>query len=147
MTYQESFESIRKKAEALDASKTEGHFAYQFNIEGEDEGIFYVEIKEGKVSAHPYDYIDNTAVISGASSEIEKYLSGLESSVKVESGSADVLNKVIEGSKKKEAPKAAKKETETQSKTAAKTTAAKAASKTTAAPKKACAAKKTVKKK
>jgi hypothetical protein len=116
MAYQESFEILKKKVETIEVSKIKGHFAYQFNIVGEDEGIFYVEITDGSIVAQPYDYIDNDATLIASFADFEKFFDGADSSVSV-SGDASVL----EGAIKATAAKKAEKKTETKS--AAKTTA------------------------
>ena len=46
-----------------DVSDIQEHLAYQFNIIGEGSGIFYVEVKEGKLSVEPYEYYDRDAVV------------------------------------------------------------------------------------
>ena len=43
-------------------SKRNAHLAYQFNITGEAEGIFYAEVKDGKLYVEPYEYFDRDAV-------------------------------------------------------------------------------------
>ena len=40
------------------------HLAYQFNITGEAEGIFYVEVKEGTLYVEPYEYFDRDAMFT-----------------------------------------------------------------------------------
>lgn len=46
MTFETFFEEVKKKLMDADASNITEHLAYQFNITGEAEGIFYVEVKE-----------------------------------------------------------------------------------------------------
>ena len=41
-----------------DVSDIHEHLAYQFNITGEAEGIFYAEVKDGKLFVEPYEYFD-----------------------------------------------------------------------------------------
>ena len=121
MSYQESFEKIKKIAESLKAADVNGHYAFQFDITGEDEGSFYVEINDGKVICEPYDYKDNNAVISASSEEIIKYFNGEIAVITVNGSDADVLWNVIKASEKKEAKpvenKAAAAKTETVTKT------------------------------
>ena len=54
MTYAEFFEKIRDKYMNVDVSDIKEHLAYQFNIIGEAEGIYYVEVKDGKLYVEPY---------------------------------------------------------------------------------------------
>lgn len=45
-----------------DVSGIQEHLAYQFNITGEASGIFYVEVKDGKLYVEPYEYFDRDAM-------------------------------------------------------------------------------------
>ena len=47
MTYAEFFSEIKGKFMEADVSDVTEHLAYQFNIIGDAEGIFYVEVKDG----------------------------------------------------------------------------------------------------
>ena len=49
MTYADFFAEIKGRFMAADVSDIHEHLAYQFNITGEAEGIFYVEVKDGKL--------------------------------------------------------------------------------------------------
>ena len=49
MTYAEFFSEIKGRFMEADVSGIREHLAYQFNITGEAEGIFYIEVKEGKL--------------------------------------------------------------------------------------------------
>ena len=53
------FASILKRARALaaeaDISQVD-FLAVQINIEGEENGVFYVEVKDGRISVEPYEY-------------------------------------------------------------------------------------------
>lgn len=61
MTYEEMFEKIKSKFGKADVSNIKEKLAYQFNITGEGAGIFYAEIKDGKLSIEPYEYYDRDA--------------------------------------------------------------------------------------
>lgn len=61
MTYEEIVEKIREIVQEKDISMVKEHLAYQFNIVGEGEGRFYLEIKEGKAFVEPYEYYDHHA--------------------------------------------------------------------------------------
>ncbi len=41
-----------------DVSDISEHLAFQFNITGEAEGIFYAEVKDGALAVEPYEYFD-----------------------------------------------------------------------------------------
>lgn len=62
MTYEEMFAKVKKKIMKFDASKVQGKLAYQFNITGDGEGIFYAEVKDGVLSVEPYEYYDRDAI-------------------------------------------------------------------------------------
>jgi len=64
MTYAEFFAEIKSKFMEADISHIEEHLAYQFNIIGEAQGIFYVEVKEGKLYVEPYEYFDRDAMFT-----------------------------------------------------------------------------------
>ena len=61
MTYEEFFAEVKEQFQKADISHVTEHLAYQFNITGEAEGIFYVEVKDGKLYVEPYEYYDRDA--------------------------------------------------------------------------------------
>lgn len=62
MKYEEIVGKMRELIATKDVSKVKRHLAYQFNITGEGEGIFYIEVKDGKAYVEPYDYHDRHAL-------------------------------------------------------------------------------------
>ena len=62
MTYADMFAKVKGMLMDADVSDIQGHLAYQFNITGEAEGIFYAEVKDGKLYVEPYEYFDRDAV-------------------------------------------------------------------------------------
>lgn len=64
MNYESLFEEIKKIFMHADVSSIKEHLAYQFNITGEAEGIFYAEVSEGKLTVEPYDYQDRDALFT-----------------------------------------------------------------------------------
>lgn len=142
MTYKEVVEKVRKEFGNADVSKYEDHLALQFNIIGEGEGAFYVEIIDGSLKIEEFDYINNNAMISASSDNIIDIFSGkLDMNSAVDSGKIEItgdyakalsIQPVIEDSKKTSTKATAKKTAE--KKPAAKKTAAskKAASKSEA---------------
>lgn len=64
MTYEDLFSKIKQKFMEADISGMQEHLAYQFNITGEAEGIFYVEAKEGKLYVEPYEYFDRDVIFT-----------------------------------------------------------------------------------
>ena len=64
MTYAEYFANVKRDCMEADVSDIKEHLAYQFNIIGEASGIFYVEVKDGKLSVEPYEYYDRDAMFT-----------------------------------------------------------------------------------
>ena len=59
-----------------DVSTVNEHLAYQFNITGEAEGIFYAEVKEGKLYVEPYEYYDRDAIFTCSAETLFKINEG-----------------------------------------------------------------------
>ena len=76
MTFQEFFEKIKAKFGDADVSKINEHIAFQFNIVGEAEGIFYAEVRDGKLYIEPYEYYDRDAILIASAKTFEKLLAG-----------------------------------------------------------------------
>ena len=64
MTYADMFSRVKGMLMDADVSDIHEHLAYQFNITGEAEGIFYAEVKDGKLSVEPYEYFDRDAMFT-----------------------------------------------------------------------------------
>ena len=64
MKYADMFSKVKGMFMTADVSDITEHFAYQFDITGEAEGIFYVEVKEGKLFVEPYEYFDRDAIFT-----------------------------------------------------------------------------------
>ena len=62
MTYAEFFSEIKTKFMDTDVRDIQEHLAYQCNIVGEAEGLFYVEVKDGKLYVEPYEYYDRDVI-------------------------------------------------------------------------------------
>ena len=72
-------ELVARVAEAMKWAKVShqvGHVAFQFNVEGEAEGYFYVEIDDGKVNVAPYEYYDRDLIIVTTADVIIQMLEG-----------------------------------------------------------------------
>ena len=63
MTYEQLVEKVRNATKKAIASKCVGHIAYQFNVVGEAEGAFYLEITDGRINVEPYEYYDRDVLI------------------------------------------------------------------------------------
>lgn len=64
MTYAEMFAKVKGMLVEADVSDIHEHLAYQFNVTGEAEGIFYAEVKDGQLSVEPYEYFDRDAIFT-----------------------------------------------------------------------------------
>lgn len=77
MTYESIVEAARNKFYDVDVSSVKGTMAFQINIEGKAvNGIFYIEIKDGKVNVEPYEYYDRNAVITISGTNFIKLING-----------------------------------------------------------------------
>lgn len=76
MTYAEFFAEIKGKFMEADVSDITEHLAYQFNIVGDAQGIFYVEVKDGAIFVEPYEYFDRDAMFTGKAETFMKIASG-----------------------------------------------------------------------
>ena len=76
MTYQEVFEAVKAKFGDADVSSITDHLVYQFNIEGEGEGIFYAEVKDGQLTIEPYDYYDRDVIFICSAETLLKIMDG-----------------------------------------------------------------------
>lgn len=81
MTYEQMFETIKNKFGKADVSNVKEKLAYQFNITGEGEGIFYAEIKDGKLSIEPYEYYDRDAIFICSADTLMKIIEKKQDSV------------------------------------------------------------------
>lgn len=64
MTYEELVAKAREVFGKASADGIDGHVAYQFNITGEGEGAFYLEISEGQIHIEPYEYYDRDVLFT-----------------------------------------------------------------------------------
>jgi len=87
MKYEEIVKSVKDSFTTVDVSDYKNHLAVQFNIIGEGEGAFYVELKEGSIDVQPYEYYDRDviftlsavdlfALIDGELDPVKAYLNG-----------------------------------------------------------------------
>lgn len=125
MTYEEVVKEAQRIAAKGDASGIKEHLAVQYNITGEGEGAFYMEVKDGRIDVQPYDYNDRDILVTADARTILDLMSGKLDAVKAylthkitaegELGKADILKKIINNGKKAEkaAAKAEKKSAKT----------------------------------
>lgn len=77
MTYESIVEAARNKLYDIDVSSVPGTLAFQINIEGKSvNGIFYIEIKDGKVHVEPYEYYDRNAILIMNGTNFIKLING-----------------------------------------------------------------------
>ena len=76
MTYESIVETVRNRFKNVDVSSVPGTLAYQFYVEGKVNGIFYVEIKDGRVNVEPYEYYDRNAIIIMNGTNLIKLING-----------------------------------------------------------------------
>lgn len=76
MTYADFFAEVKGKFMEADVSDVSEHLAYQFNITGEAEGIFYVEVKDGQLYVEPYEYYDRDAMFTASAKTLMKIAEG-----------------------------------------------------------------------
>lgn len=76
MTYEQLVEYVRTAAKQAKVSKTIGHVAFQFNVEGEAKGAFYLEISDGKIFVEPYEYYDRDIIIVTTADVIMQIVDG-----------------------------------------------------------------------
>ena len=75
MTFDEIMAKVKAMAAKVDASGTD-FLAVQVNLTGKESGVFYVEVKNGKVSAEPYDYHDRSCAITIEPANFVKLMDG-----------------------------------------------------------------------
>ena len=77
MTYEQVVSKVKAKYSDIDASSIEGTQAIQINLSGKNtEGIFYIEVKDGKVNVEPYEYYDRNAIITMNGTNLIKLING-----------------------------------------------------------------------
>ena len=74
MSYEEIISFARDNLKKTVSKNLVENTAVEFNIYGEGEGAFYIEIKDGKVSLEPYEYYDRDAKIIITANELEKII-------------------------------------------------------------------------
>ena len=66
---------VRKAAEKADVSNID-FLAVQINLTDQDPGVFYVEVKDHKISVEPYDYHDRNCAVTMSLTDFNKLLDG-----------------------------------------------------------------------
>ncbi|MGN0414682.1 MAG: SCP2 sterol-binding domain-containing protein [Agathobacter sp.] len=95
MTYADFFAEIKGKFLKADVSDITEHLAFQFNIIGEAQGIFYIEVKDGVLKVEPYVYQERDAMFTCTAKTLEGIESGkLDPNQAVEEGMLKVEGNV-----------------------------------------------------
>lgn len=81
MTYESIVAAVRKKLSKADVSSIPGTLAFQVDVEGKAEGIFYIEIKDGQLHVEPYDYHDRNARLIINGTNLMKLVNGKQDPV------------------------------------------------------------------
>jgi len=76
MTYEKIFDDVKKAYSKAKKIKFQDNFAFQFNITGAGEGIFYVAYRGGELEVAPYDYVDRNATLYAAGENFIKLANG-----------------------------------------------------------------------
>lgn len=76
MTYAEFFSEIKSEFINADVSDITEHLAYEFRITGEASGIFYVEVKDGKLYVEPYEYYDRDVIFTCSAATLKELAAG-----------------------------------------------------------------------
>ncbi len=76
MSYEEIIELVKGSINQSAAKAIENHIAVEFDIYGEGEGAFYVEINNGALIIEPYEYYDRDAKVIITADELAKLIKG-----------------------------------------------------------------------
>ena len=164
MTYEKIVEKVTKIFAKAKVENKDTHIAYVVRVDGEGEGTFYIEIKDGSVNVAPYNYdgnnlyfaTDSKVLFSILEEKTDIFTAYNEGKVYDVSADLSIFQALIDSKPKKASTtkasttkKAAttKKATTTTKATATKKAEAKADETKTATTKKATTAKKTTTKK
>ncbi len=75
MKFEEILEKAREKSRHIDPTGTD-FLAVMVTLTGKNGGVFYVEVKDGKVSVEPYEYNDRSCEIIMTAENFVKFLDG-----------------------------------------------------------------------
>ena len=75
MTFEELLTKVRDLASKTDASGRD-FLAVQVNITGKEGGVFYVEVKDGRINVEPYEYNDINCAITINMTNFNKLIDG-----------------------------------------------------------------------
>lgn len=74
MSFEEIIEFTKANINQTAAKAIKNHIAVEFDIYGEGEGAFYVEVNNGALMIEPYEYYDKDAKVITTADELEKII-------------------------------------------------------------------------
>lgn len=74
MTFQEILARVKESFRNADTQAIPGRLAIQFNLTGENGGVFYAEVKEHILSIEPYEYHDRDVALNISTDDFLKVL-------------------------------------------------------------------------
>lgn len=75
MTFEEIYSKIKAYFDEKDFSSFgNGVYSYEFDITGEGEGKFYLEVRDGQCELQPYDYKNSTCAFTVNARHIDALL-------------------------------------------------------------------------
>ena len=75
MKFDDLLTKLRGMAAGLDVTGRD-FLAVQVNLTGDDGGVFYVEVKDGKISIEPYEYNDRNCALTISAPNFLKLIEG-----------------------------------------------------------------------
>lgn len=63
MKFEQLFYHIKERFGRVAAAECADHMAFEFRFRDEENAVFYVEMKEGRINVEPYNYYDRDAII------------------------------------------------------------------------------------
>ena len=75
MTFDELVTKVRGLSEKVDPTGVD-FLAVQVNITGDNGGVFYVEVKDGRVNVEPYEYHDRNCELTMSMDNFNKLIDG-----------------------------------------------------------------------
>ena len=75
MKFTDIVEKVRNIASGVDATNR-GFLAVQVNLTGKGGGVFYVEVKDGKINVEPYEYNDRNCAVTMSLTDFNKLIDG-----------------------------------------------------------------------
>lgn len=100
MTYHELVEKVTEAYSKVSAAKIKEHIAVQYNVYGEGEGAFYIEIANGKIEVAPFEYYDRDATIAVAGEALADIVAGKSTYSEIEEAGRLVVVGNIEKAEK-----------------------------------------------